>query len=154
MKLTKPQLEFLRKHPATGLLSKFDAHKTYDFVGRMRDLGLVEIQNTQHQQWPWNWSGTQLTDKGRAALEDAEMTVYGGTYDGKNRMIVAAPTKKAAHAAMQAVLPCIGTLKTWNTWTAETGNDEECRVARAKPLAVFTKADNFRDERFVEKVKP
>lgn len=142
MKLTKPQLAALKIY-ADGK-SNFN-YKDRRVQQRLLGMGLIESAG------PFT---CVITDKGRAALEDAEMTVYGGTYDGKNRMIVAAPTKKAAHAAMQAVMSCIGTLKTWDQWTAETGNDEECRVARAKPLAVFTKADNFRDEPFVEKVKP
>lgn len=145
MKLTKPQLDALKKY-ADGKAHNETALKIRDNVYRnLVKKGLVKRSV---------FLNSVITDKGRAALEDAEMTVYAGTYDGRNRMIVAAPTKKAAHAAMQAVMPSIGTLKTWDQWTAETGNDEECRVARAKPLAVFTKADNFRDERFVEKVKP
>ena len=69
------------------------------------------------------------------------LTVYGGTYDGRNRVIVAAPTKKAAYEAISAVMQ-VGTYATWNNYTADTGNTEEVDVATSEPLTVFS-----RDER-------
>lgn len=67
--LSKAQLSFLRMHMPSGYLFKHAAHKTYDFVGRMRDAGLVEIDKGSKIGWPWSWDGTRLTDKGREAAE-------------------------------------------------------------------------------------
>lgn len=124
MKLTKPQLAALRKY-ADGKAVDINPKVFHNIC----DMGLIERTGGYYT----------ITKYGLGVLDANEMPVY----DGRNRMIVAAPTKKAAHAAMQAVMPCIGTLKTWNNWTADTGNDEECRIARAKPLTVFTKSDGF-----------
>ena len=67
-KLTKAQSQFLRLHTGEGMLGKFEAHKTCDFVGRVRDLGLIEIIDGQSMGWPWTWEGTRLTEAGRAAI--------------------------------------------------------------------------------------
>jgi len=71
MKLTKTQKDFLKRHPREELLGKFNAARSYDFVGRIRDLGLIEIDNGDSRVgWPWRWEGTRLTEAGRAALKE------------------------------------------------------------------------------------
>lgn len=41
---------------------------TYDFVGRVRDAGLIEIVPTTYLTWPYGWKGTRLTEAGRQAV--------------------------------------------------------------------------------------
>lgn len=69
-KPTKAQLSFLRKHNGGEMLDRWSAHKTYDFVGRCRDAGLIEILEGPNGrlQWPFWWLGTRLTEAGQAAL--------------------------------------------------------------------------------------
>lgn len=75
------------------------------------------------------------------AVTMKKLTVYGGCYDGKNRVIVAAPTKKAAHAAVKNVLGGIS-YYAWDQYTSDTGNEVELQTALAKPLAVFSVSIN------------
>lgn len=65
------------------------------------------------------------------------LKVYGGCYDGKNRLVVASSTKKAAWEAVNA----IGRISynTWDQYTSETSNETELAVALAQPLTVFTR---------------
>lgn len=65
------------------------------------------------------------------------MKVYGGCYDGRNRVIVAAKTKRAAYALVSAALRGISYYG-WNEYTSETGNDPELSVALAQPETVFS----------------
>lgn len=65
-----------------------------------------------------------------------QLIVYGGTYDGRNRLIVAAYTKKAAYEAIAAVAP-VGSYKTWNDYTSDTENENDVAVAAAEPGVVF-----------------
>lgn len=58
--LTKAQRTFLLDHTGKKLLNKWNAHRTYDFVGRVRDAGLIEIVG----RWPFDWKGTKLTEFG------------------------------------------------------------------------------------------
>lgn len=149
MKLTKPQLAALNKY-ADGR-AHYTAHVDINpkVFHNIVDMELI----TRDHANPGGYYS--ITEKGCSALEANAMTVYGGIYDGRRRMIVAAPTKKAAHAAMQIVTPSIGTLKTWHNWTAETGNAEECAIARAEPLTVFINSDPMRsDSKFEKAVKP
>ena len=67
-KLTEAQRAFLRQHQADAFLRKYQAHKTYDFVGRLRDMGLIEIHDGDRTGWPWSWEGTTLTEAGLDAL--------------------------------------------------------------------------------------
>lgn len=67
-KITKAQLAFLKAHRGDQMLAKSLAHKSYDFVGRVRDLGLVTIHDGPRTGWPWSWEGTTLTDAGLAAI--------------------------------------------------------------------------------------
>lgn len=134
MKLTKPQLAALQKY-ADGKAHNETALKIRDNVYcNLVKKGLVKRSV---------FLNSVITDKGRAALEDAAMTVYGGTYDGRRRVIVAAPTKKAAYQAMKDAHSgsYCGSYSTWSQYTSETGNEEECRVARAEPLTVFHRLD-------------
>jgi len=81
----------------------------------------------------------------------ANITVYGGTYDGRRRMIVAAPTKKAAYEAIKKVLN-VGCYASWNNYTSDTGNYEECKTAIAEPLTVFSRDDRFGNRKPFEKL--
>lgn len=65
-----------------------------------------------------------------------QLIVYGGTYDGRNRLIVAAYTKKAAYEAIAAVAP-VGSYKTWIDYTSDSGNDEDIEATRQEPGVVF-----------------
>ncbi len=72
-KLTKAQKQFLERHLKRegGFRPKFvvgEGSPNYDFVGRVRDLGYVEIVSTGAIRWPYSWDGTRITDAGRAAL--------------------------------------------------------------------------------------
>lgn len=58
--LTKAQRAFVLDHTPRALLPKFPANKTYDFVGRVRELGLIQIVG----RWPYSWNGTKLTEFG------------------------------------------------------------------------------------------
>lgn len=78
-----------------------------------------------------------------------KMKVYGGCYDGRSRVIVAAPNKKAAWQAVNTIWPSIS-YYSWDSFTSDTGNDAELEVATAKPLTVFTQSVNARDGVFTE----
>lgn len=72
-KPTKAQLKFLRMHRgplshSDGFLSKWNAHATYDFIGRVRDAGWIEIIPGKHSSWPFGWAGTKLTAAGLKVL--------------------------------------------------------------------------------------
>lgn len=67
-----------------------------------------------------------------------KLKVYGGCYDGRHRVIVAAKSKKEAHRLVQTApnyrfLSYYG----WNRYTSDTGNDEELQLALSEPGAVF-----------------
>lgn len=68
--LTEPQRRFLSCHRDNQVLPRFNScsRPTYDFVGRVRDLGLIEIVDGAHSGWPYTWKGTRLTDLGRETL--------------------------------------------------------------------------------------
>ncbi len=68
MKLTKAQRAFLLAHKPNEMLPRFPQYKTYDFLGRLRDLGMIEIIDGKHSGWPYTWDGTRLTDAGRSVL--------------------------------------------------------------------------------------
>lgn len=69
MRPTKAQLQFLRMHKGDEVLVRYLGNKTYDFVGRCRDAGLIEIVEKPGRDWPWAWLGTKLTAAGRAVME-------------------------------------------------------------------------------------
>lgn len=71
------------------------------------------------------------------------LKVYGGVYDGRNRVIVAAPTKKAAFEAVQDAFPNIGRHH-WNGYTSTTGNPVEVEAAMSKPGTVFAAPNDYR----------
>lgn len=81
-----------------------------------------------------------------------KLKVYGGTYDGMHRMIVAAETKRSAHLAMFDSFPSIGSYSTWDKWTSETGNEEELSIALKHPLIIFKRLDRYGGGKF-ERVK-
>lgn len=74
VKLTKPQRDFLLRHKYGVVLDRRDRGPlghglpTYDFIGRCRDAGLIEIVDGNKSGWPYSWEGTLITDLGRAAL--------------------------------------------------------------------------------------
>lgn len=78
-----------------------------------------------------------------------KLTVYGGTYDGRNRVIVAAPTKKSAYEAIKKAIPSIGSYRTWDQYTSDSGNEEEVSVTMSNPLVVFSKDGRKRDMEFL-----
>ena len=71
-------------------------------------------------------------------MSKRKLTVYGGTYDGIHRVIVAALTKRAAYEAIRAAIPSIGSYGTWDNYTSDSGNDTEMSVAMPSPLVVFS----------------
>lgn len=74
-----------------------------------------------------------------------QLKVYGGCYDGRNRVIVAAATKRAAYEAVKAALGSISYYG-WDEYTSETWNDREVEFATSAPGTVFSaKNDRFHD---------
>ncbi len=71
-----------------------------------------------------------------------KLKVYGGNFDGVNRVICAAPSLAAFHREMKAAGIASSMYHTRN-YTCETGNEEELNLALSDPLAVFRKRDNF-----------
>ena len=71
VRMTPAVKRFLQMHKGDEILEKWFARKTYDFVGRVRDAGLIEIIDNEDSRvkWPWNWQGTRLTEAGKAALK-------------------------------------------------------------------------------------
>lgn len=67
-KLTKAQRAFLTRHLPSGELGRWQSHGTYDFVGRVRDLGLIKIVDGERMGWPYSWEKTVLTEEGLAAV--------------------------------------------------------------------------------------
>ena len=78
------------------------------------------------------------------------LKVYGGCYDGKNRVIVAAPNKKAAWEAVSKVWGI--SYYSWNEFTSVTGNSAELKAAISQPLTALTQTINARDSVFVKAV--
>jgi hypothetical protein len=66
-----------------------------------------------------------------------ELKVYGGSYDGRNRYIVAAYTKKAAWEALRDRKVPVNSFSTWNKFTSVTGNPTELETALPYPGVVF-----------------
>ena len=74
-KLSEAQRRFLQAHlrEPEGLVPRFNVtvgKKTYDFVGRIRDLGMIEIEDGECAGWPYSWKSTRITPAGRRALEE------------------------------------------------------------------------------------
>lgn len=67
------------------------------------------------------------------------MKVFGGTFDGRNRVIVAAKTKKAAHAAIAQFLHL--SYYGFDMYGGETWNETELKVALESPGTVFSSLD-------------
>lgn len=78
------------------------------------------------------------------------LKIWGGTYDGVNRVIVATTTKKAAYEAMKNAIGNIGSYATWDQYTSDSGNEEEA-ITLVEPNVVFTKNINKRHENFRKK---
>lgn len=74
----------------------------------------------------------------------SKLKVYGGCYDGKNRVIVAAKNKKSAHAAVDAAIGI--SYYGWDMYTAETGNEKELFLALSSPGVVFSAPNNYHSE--------
>ncbi len=72
------------------------------------------------------------------------MKVYGGCYDGKNRVIVAALTKQSAFDAMSAFIS--SSFYSWKQYTTATGNQREIAVAMSAPGTVFSALNDYRSE--------
>lgn len=72
VKPTPAQARFLREHDADGYRPGYLSGRgrpAYDFVGRVRDAGFIEIIDGKHTGWPYLWAGTKLTEAGRKAIE-------------------------------------------------------------------------------------
>ena len=80
------------------------------------------------------------------------MKVFGGTYDGRNRVIVAAPSKKKAHEAVSKALLGVS-YYSWDLYTAESKNQEEVALSKSLPLRVFTKLDDYKSGVWVDITK-
>jgi hypothetical protein len=63
------------------------------------------------------------------------MRVYGGNFDGKNRVIIAA--RSAARAAEMLGVSSYA----FRNFACETGNDREIKTAMAMPGVAFAKPD-------------
>jgi hypothetical protein len=66
-----------------------------------------------------------------------ELKVYGGNYDGRNRYIVAARTKKAAWQAFCDHGVPVSSFTTWNKFTSVSGDYTENKLAIPHPGKVF-----------------
>jgi len=77
-----------------------------------------------------------------------KLKVYGGTYDGRNRVIVAAPSKRAAYDAISKAIRGVGGYKSWDAYTSDSDNEIEVSVATASPLTVFIKDERIREAIF------
>lgn len=76
-----------------------------------------------------------------------KLKVYGGCYDGRNRVIVAAKSKKEAHALVNSAIGI--SYYSWDAYTSTTGNDNELTVALGAPGTVFSAPHDYRDNQFV-----
>jgi hypothetical protein len=76
-----------------------------------------------------------------------ELVVWGGNLDGRNRAIVAAPTKKAAAEAIGV------SLYEFNRFYGRTGNAEDIAQALSAPGTVF-KRKSFSSEPWTVHVPP
>lgn len=85
----------------------------------------------------------------------AKLKVYGGCYDGKNRVVVAAATKKAAYAAMAPYIS--STYHGWCQYTSVTGSPREVEAAMSAPGTAFSGLNDYHSD-FValtkDEVKP
>lgn len=72
------------------------------------------------------------------------LTVYGGCYDGRNRVFVAAPTKKSAYEAVSSCFPGLSYYG-WNAFTSDSGNEYEISIAVPHPLCVYQRSVNERE---------
>jgi hypothetical protein len=68
-KPTPAQRAFLRKHKPGEMLHRVGTGTTYDFVGRVRDAGWIEIVNGDSSGWPYFWDGTKITETGLKARD-------------------------------------------------------------------------------------
>ena len=64
-----------------------------------------------------------------------ELKVYGGIFDGSNREIVAAYTKKHAHELISRNRKM--SYKSFSDYSSQTGNKKEIEIATADPFTVF-----------------
>ncbi len=83
-----------------------------------------------------------------------KLKVYGGMYDGQNRIICAAPSWAAFHRAAlkSGVNVSLYHLKQYG-WP--TGNGKEIEIATAEPFRVFSAKNDFRREfKRLDLVKP
>jgi hypothetical protein len=72
VKLTEAQVRFLRQHlrpdlAKNGRLTKYAGPRNWVFVRKCSDLGIIEIVDPDNV-FPYTWSGTRITDAGRAYL--------------------------------------------------------------------------------------
>lgn len=70
-----------------------------------------------------------------------QLEVYAGNYDGRDRVMVAAASKRQAHALMCAALGSMS-YASWDSNTEPTGNDAELDLALKFPGVVFSGRDS------------
>lgn len=71
-----------------------------------------------------------------------KLKVYGGTYDGRNRVIVAAPNRADALRALNAAGHQMS-MHGFREYGSETGNAHEIDVAATSPGTVFRRLDRY-----------
>jgi len=77
-----------------------------------------------------------------------KLKVFGGCYDGRNRVVVGAEIKKEAHAAVAKAISRISYYG-WDQYTSESGNDEEVSMCSFEPGVVFSQGMNERRGRWI-----
>lgn len=88
---------------------------------------------------PNGW-GDPLPDGSPRFVEvviDPNLKVYGGTFNGTIRMIVAAKSKAAALRALQTVIPFLSAYS-FRMFGGQTHNPTEIEIATREPGAVFS----------------
>lgn len=73
----------------------------------------------------------------------AKLKVYGGCYDGQNRLIVAATSLKAAHGLVTQGTARHIPFNSYRLHTAVTGNQREVEVATGSPGTVFSAKNDY-----------
>jgi hypothetical protein len=70
----------------------------------------------------------------------AKLKVFGGCFDGKNRVICAAPSQKACVENLKAAGVNVS-LHYFREHACDTGNEEELEIALANPGEVYSSPD-------------
>jgi hypothetical protein len=70
--------------------------------------------------------------------------VYGGCYDGKTRLVVAASTKKQAFEAVKAVFGFSLSYSNWDSKTAVSANEIEVQLTSGSEGVVYKSTSRVR----------